>query len=263
MKWLLVPLAAYVVVAALMYFGQRSMLYLPGKNTATTTQLQAFGLQKWPDSGRYLGYLHDPDDAVATVVVFHGNAGDAIDRRYYLDALGFSEARILLAEYPGYGGRAGRPTEDALMANARETLARLRETYPQQPLYAIGESLGAGVVAGAAMEGRSAMTDGILLLTPWNTLTELAAYHYPWLPVRWFLRDRYPSADNVADFPAMKIVVVAERDEIVPARFGRALFDALKEPKALFVVDDARHNDWFAYVDEAWWRTVWSRLHAQ
>ena len=119
----------------------------------------------------------------------------------------------------------------------------------------IGESLGAGVAAAAAAHQRDKVA-GLLLITPWDRLENIAAYHYPWLPVSWFLRDRYDSAANLASFGRPVVVAVAERDSIVPARFGKALYEALSQPKRLTMMKGAEHNDWPSRVDETWWRDI-------
>ena len=264
MKFLLIPIVAYLAIVALVYAGQRSLLYLPGKRGASAAELAAHGLRHWPDAARYRGYLRDAPSAKATVVLFHGNAGEAIDRLHYVEALGFLDARLLLVEYPGYGTRAGRPSEATLLADARETLARLRRAFPDGPLHVIGESLGAGVAAGAVGSRELAAPrpriDGLLLLTPWNTLDAVAKHHYRFLPVRWMLKDRYPSARYLDDLEAMKVVVLAEHDEVVPARLGEALHEALPAPKARVVVDGATHDGWFGRVDRRWWRELWARF---
>ena len=123
-----------------------------------------------------------------------------------------------------------------------------------------GESLGAGVAAAAAKE---ADVDALLLITPWDTLKNVAGHHYPWLPVGWMLRDRYDSVGNLAGFRGRVAVVVAEQDSIVPAKFGRALFATLPEPKRLWTVPDADHNDWGSQVDAAWWESVVGYLYGR
>jgi len=72
--------------------------------------------------------------------------------------------------------------------------------------------------------------------------------------VRWLLRDRYDSVAHLAGFGRPVLVVLAERDTIVPARFGRALYDALAQPKRLVVIEAAGHNDWLLRVDRSWWQ---------
>ena len=74
-------------------------------------------------------------------------------------------------------------------------------------------------------------------------MAHVASYHYPWLPVRWLLRDRYDSVEHLAGF-GRPVVVVASQDDIVPAAFGEALYDALPEPRRLLPMRGAGHNDW-------------------
>jgi fermentation-respiration switch protein FrsA (DUF1100 family) len=111
-------------------------------------------------------------------------------------------------------------------------------------------------VAAAAGSRERDKTAGLLLITPWDRLEHVAAYHYPWLPVKWLLRDRYDSVTHMASFGRPVLVVVAERDSIVPPRFGEALYNSLAEPRQLIVVKAAEHNDWIGRVDETWWREV-------
>ena len=93
-----------------------------------------------------------------------------------------------------------------------------------------------------------------MLITPWDRLAHLASHYYPWLPVRWLLRDRYDTLARLAGFDRPVVVAVAEQDSIVPADFGVALHAALSGPKRLMKINGAGHNDWPDRVDAAWWR---------
>ena len=111
------------------------------------------------------------------------------------------------------------------------------------------------MAAGAGARQRE-RTAGLILITPWDRLAHVASHHYPWLPVKWLLRDRYDSAARLASFDRPVSVVVAGHDSIVPARYGIALHAALGGPKRLMRIDGAGHNDWPGRVDAAWWRAV-------
>lgn len=242
--WSLLPSPA---LAAL----QDQFLYFPAK--AELPELVAGGLRAWPSSQDFKGLLAEPTAPVrATAIVFHGNAGHAGHRRAYAAALAPQGVRVILAEYPGYGPRPGPLGEVSLVNDAEQVIAQAYRQYGA-PLLVIGESLGAGVAAAASARQRD-KTAGLMLITPWDTLQHVAGYHYPWLPVSWLLRDRYDSAANLASFTRPVLVVVAERDSIVPAQFGVALHKGLVAPKQLRVVPGAEHNDWFEHVDDAWWR---------
>jgi len=94
----------------------------------------------------------------------------------------------------------------------------------------------------------------MILLTPWDRLKSVTAYHFPWLPVRWLLRGQYDSIAHLASFERSILVAIAEQDEVVPARFGMALYASLVGRKYLKVVSGAQHNDWKERVDLNWWR---------
>lgn len=230
---------------------QDHFLYFPSK--APLAALVSDQLSAWPGEDDFMGLLAEPRaPARATVIVFHGNAGHAGHRKVYADALVQHGVRVILAEYPGYGPRDGEVGEASFVADAQRTIELAHARFGA-PLLLIGESLGAGVVAAAAARQRDRIA-GLMLITPWDRLAHIASHHYAWLPTSWLLRDRYDSVANLAAFDRPVLVVVAERDRIVPARFGRALHDALGMRRQLRVVPGADHNDWFDRVDAEWWR---------
>jgi alpha-beta hydrolase superfamily lysophospholipase len=244
---------AYAALLLLLALSQTRLLYLPMR--AGVAQLQTASLRAWPSPEAFRGLVAEPRGAArATAIVFHGNAGHAGHRDFYAAALVPLGLRVILAEYPGYGPRDGELGEASFVADARQTIAMAREMHGG-PLLLVGESLGAGVVA-AATSGMPGSADGLLLITPWDRLANVGAYHYPWVPVRWLLRERYDNLLHLRAHAAPVVVAVAERDTIVPARFGRALHDAIGGPKHLLVIAAAEHNDWPYRVDTEWWRAA-------
>ncbi len=121
------------------------------------------------------------------MVVFHGNAGSALDRTPYVAALTPLGYRVLLAEYPGYGARDGELGEKSLVADAVTTAKALAQQY-EGPLYVWGESLGCGVAAAVGATLSPAIA-GLVLITPWKNLPELAHRSNGLLPAKWLVRD--------------------------------------------------------------------------
>ena len=241
---------AWCAIVAGVWLIQERLLYLPERIEIAAAE--SAELRAWPSRDEFRGLIAEPRGAVtATVIVFHGNAGHAGQREYYRWALTDLGVRVILAEYPGYGPRPGRPNERTLVADGGETVALARRLYGE-PLILVGESLGAGVAAAVAATHAGDLA-GLVLLTPWDRLASVAAHHYPWLPVRMLLRDRYDSRGNLASFAQPVLVAVAERDSIVPARYGTALFESLTGPKRLEVIAGAEHNDWHERLDVGWW----------
>lgn len=245
-------LAVLGVLAGITLFHEH-LLYFPAR--ATVAEMAAGPLRPWPSAQDFRGLVAAPaGTARATALVFHGNAGHAGHRAFYAAALVRLGVRVILAEYPGYGPREGSPGEEALIADAERTIALAYESYGA-PLLLVGESLGAAVAAGASARGPERIA-GLLLITPWDRLAHLARHHYPWLPADWLLRGRYDSIAALANYAGPVVVVVAARDDIVPARFGTALHAALGGPKQLVSVAGAGHNDWPARVDAAFWHAA-------
>lgn len=236
---------------------QERMLYFPGKEVPDEKYLLSLNMRFWP-SGRdgYRGFVSMGEARASrgTIVVFHGNAGAAHDRDYYLPALIHLGFRVLLVEYPGYGGRKGKPGEKTFVQDAQETLRQVSSQYGGQ-LYLLGESLGCGVVAAVAKEA-PVRIDGIILITPWDTLLAVAKHHYPWLPVGLFLHDAYDSVGNLKSYAGPVAVIGAEQDEVIPLRHAQALYDSLHTRKKMWIVKDAGHNDWPLIAGPEWWKEI-------
>jgi len=249
-SWLWIA-AVCLGLLAVVFFGQDRLLYFPER--ATVEQVASAGLRPWPSAQDFRGLVAEPTGPVrGTAIVFHGNAGHVGHRAFYAQALSPLGFRVILAEYPGYGPRAGKPGEADFIEDASEVVALAHGLYGG-PLLLVGESLGAAVAA-AAGERQRERTAGLILITPWDRLAHVASHHYPWLPVRWLLRDPYDTLARLARFDRPVVVAVAEQDSIVPANFGVALHDTLIAPKRLMKIGGVGHNDWPGRVDDIWWR---------
>ncbi len=259
----------YLLLVGIIALNQKRMLYFPNPAPPPADELRlADGpmLAIWPaGSGpAFRGYVSAGSNQHApmrgTVVVFHGNAGSARDRGYYLTALERRGYRAILAEYPGYGGRAGELGESSFVADGRETARRALAEFGG-PLWLWGESLGAGVAAAVAAD-RALPVAGVALITPWDSLPDLAQALYWYLPARWLLRDRYDNRDNLSQYPGPAAILVAERDEIIPARHSQRLYEGLREPKRRWIFPEAGHNSWPTHPTAAWWDEVLNWLNA-
>ncbi len=175
----------------------------------------------------------------ARLVVLHGNAGSALDRLSYAAALAPLGIEVWLLEYPGYGPRPGAPSLSSLSEAAVRAVRALAGLGPE-PVLLLGESLGSGV-AGRAVALAPGSVRGVLLVTPYARMSEVAAIHYPFLP-GFLLRDRYAPADDLAGFEGPVALVLAGRDEVVTVGQGRRLYQALRGPRRLWVQEQATHN---------------------
>lgn len=251
-----VAATGYLALVLLLFLMQRRMLYLPDSSEPAGAFLQQQGLAYWSNANSdYRALIGDdpPASPRGTVVVFHGNAGAAWHRYPYVHALQPRGFRVLLAEYPGYGGRAGQPDQPTLVADARETVRQVQAQF-EGPVYLWGESLGSGVVA-AVVADAGISAAGVVLITPWDSLARLAQTHYPYVPARWLIRDRFDNVKNLGSFHNPVAVAIANEDRIVPKHHSMRLYNSLPSPKALWEFDSG-HNDWPISPDHPWWSEV-------
>jgi hypothetical protein len=244
-RLLALALAAAGVLAAVLWLAQRRLLYFPDREARADAdrRARALGLEPWEEGGELLGWRVAAPGARARLVVFHGNAGSALDRGYvaaaFRRALPDVPVEVLLAEYPGYGPRPGAASEPALRAAARAAIAAARRGSPG-PVLVLGESLGAAVAAIAAAE-EPASVDGLLLVTPLASVPAVARRHYPLVPA-FLLRDPWRADRALPGYGGPVAFLVAGADEITFADLGRALHDAYPGRKRLWVEEGASHN---------------------
>lgn len=260
-------------VVVLVWFGilvvlalsQRSMTYFPvaGAADALAREAAVADLEPWTNSnGETIGYRHlpSPEDPRprATFLILHGNAGYAAHRgdlaRLIREALPDHAVSTYILEYPGYGARRGSPSQESLLQAASQAVALIPST---DPLFLVGESLGTGVASAtaAAHPGRIA---GLLLLTPFDSLANVAQFHYPLLPVRWIMLDQFPSMRWLENYPGRTVFILAENDTIVPAPFGKNLYESFAGSKLLLIAGQSDHNNLVHSLTRAEW---WQALH--
>lgn len=177
-----------------------------------------------------------------TVIVFNGNGGNRSYRAPLAAALQAHDIAVLLFDYRGYGGNPGTPTEEGLAADARAALAyvRRRPDVDASRLVYFGESLGSAVAVTLAADHPPA---ALVLRSPFTSMADVGQHHYPVLPVRRLLRDRYASIDRIAQVRSPLLVIAGGRDSIVPLDLSRQLYEAASAPKQWFIEPDADHND--------------------
>ncbi len=237
---------------------QNKFLYFPSSEVPSVRMLASVNMKLWAKSDKDYRGLISAQDAPAhsgTIVLFHGNGGTALDREFYLEPLMKLGFRIILAEYPKYGGRPGKVGEKPFVADGLETVSLAYKQY-SEPIYLLGESLGCGVAAAIAKQTDVPIA-GIILITPWDSLASVAKSLFPFLPVKLVLTDKYDSIDNLKYFPKNISVVAAERDEILPIKHAYNLYEKLPEGrKKMWVIKGAGHNDWPFYTDASLFKEI-------
>lgn len=248
LRSLAVVVAVMLLVVGLAWAFQRRLIYLPDSRPVPPAGALLPGAEEvafaTADGLRLAGWFVPARQRPAglTVLVFNGNAGDRSARAPLADALASAGLSVLLFDYRGYGGNPGSPSETGLAADARAARAYLltRPEVRADSLVYLGESLGAGVAIGLAVEHPPA---ALVLRSPFASLADVGRLHYPYLPVGSLLKDRYDSVGRIAAVASPLLVVAGSADRIIPARQSRQLYDAAREPKRYLEIAGADHND--------------------
>jgi uncharacterized protein len=223
----------YLGLCAALFVLQRSLIYFP--------QARAAG------AGASVSRLATPvgDVLVTTrpraaskaLVYFGGNAEDV---SYSLPgfAAAFPDHALYLLHYRGYGGSAGSPSEAGLVEDGLALFDKVRAQHPH--IVVVGRSLGSGVAVQVASQRQAAR---LVLVTPFDSLEDLAASHYPIFPVRWLLRDTYRSSHFAPRVTAPTTLIAAEHDEVIPRASAELLFTRFAKGIArLEVLPGVGHN---------------------
>lgn len=231
---LLVPVLAYVALCAMLFLAQRKLVYLPDYTHVPRAGTD-YALDR--DDVTLRGWIVNPGRPAA-IVYFGGNA-EAVQANAGDFARWFPGHSVYLLAYRGYGASDGTPAASELLDDALAFFDDVQTRHPGKPVSAIGRSLGSGIAAHVAARRP---VDRLVLVTPFDSLANVAQAHYPWLPVRWLMRERYPAVDALRDYPRPVLVLRAARDEVIPGANTDALLRVL--PRAGVVsIQAAGHND--------------------
>jgi pimeloyl-ACP methyl ester carboxylesterase len=171
------------------------------------------------------------------VLYFGGNAEDTNRSLPDLEAA-FPNHALYLMHYRGYGASTGRPSEKNLTADALALYDQARAEHPQ--ITAIGRSLGSGV---AIQLAAARPVSRLILITPYNSLVELAAGQYSIFPIRWLMHDTFESFHYAPKVTAPTLLLEAENDEVVPKKSTEALFASFAQGLAVLkVITGTGHN---------------------
>ncbi|MES2898456.1 MAG: alpha/beta fold hydrolase [Pseudomonadota bacterium] len=226
-------LSLYALACLALWLMQHSLIYFPQPrrfgDPASVIEMKVPGAQLVVSARRVSG----PD----AVIYFGGNAEDVSGSLPSLEAA-FPSHALYLPHYRGYGGSSGKPSEAALFADALAIFDQLRTTHPNITL--IGRSLGSGVALHVASLRTAAR---LVLVTPYDSIAELAGQQFPFVPVRYLLSDKFESWRFA---PAVKVpttIIAASHDEVIPMASTRRLLSRFTPGVATFVVvDQAGHN---------------------
>jgi len=237
----------YLLLLLLMVWFEESLIFFPSRYPQGDWQPAGLDIHDaWfeADDGTRLHGWYVPHPNPRAVVLFaHGNAGNVTHRIDQLWRLHHTvKVSVLVFDYRGYGRSDGAPDEQGILADTRAARRWLAEKsgVPEDKLVFLGESIGCGVLVDlASRDGARAL----VLQSPFTSLPEIGAYHYPWLPARLMMRNRLDSMAKIGRYHGPLLICHGEADTIIPFEHGQRLFNAANEPKQLVALPGHDHND--------------------
>ena len=240
-------LIAYLSIVVALYLAQRSMIYFPDKHVAELPTLTDINVEvltvTTEDDLNLRGWHVQAKPNQPTIVFFHGNASR--HEASLWKSLPFIESQgygFLSIGYRGYGGNAGKPSEQGFYADSRAFInALIKSGVAENDIILYGQSIGTGVAVQMATEYPNARA--IILESPYTSLVDVAAAKYFFVPVRLLLKDRFDSLSKIPDIKTPTLIIHGRNDRIIPFKYGQTLYDAANAPKKLIALDGVGHND--------------------
>jgi pimeloyl-ACP methyl ester carboxylesterase len=200
--------------------------------------------------GTRLHAWHFKAEADAPLVIYFG--GNAEEVSWMLDQLRERKSGNgwLLVDYRGYGSSGGAPSEEALVGDALAWHDYAAKSHSR--IFAFGRSLGSGVAVRLAAERK---LEGLILVTPYDSMVAVGKHHYPLLPVGLLLKHRFDSLALAPKLGTPLLCIAATRDEVVPIAHARRLYEAWAGPKR-WVELPATHNTTDGHPE------LWANLQA-
>jgi fermentation-respiration switch protein FrsA (DUF1100 family) len=240
-----VGLAAYGGIVGGLYVCQRRLLYHPCTMRPVLGDLAADGVDAveitTADGLGLLAWYRPPSPQRPVILYLHGNGGHIGYRAERLRRLAREGYGVLLAEYRGFGGNPGQPSERGLVIDAEAAAAFLAsEGIAPARTVLWGESLGSGVAIHLAATRAVA---AIVLEAPFTSIAACAQRHYPFVPAAWLVRDKFDSLSRIGRIHAPLLVMHGGRDRVVPVSHGRRLLAAARAPKEGWFPPQAGHEN--------------------
>ncbi|MCP4092663.1 MAG: alpha/beta hydrolase [Planctomycetes bacterium] len=224
----------YVAICVLLFIFQRKLIYFPVEDSGAAPGASAFSEL---EDHTLRGWVLNP--AAKNAILYYGGNGEAIEGNLSSFQNLWPNHAIFLFAYRGYGGSEGSPSEEGLYEDALAIFDKANEKFDKVSL--VGRSLGSGVATYVAANRKA---HKLILITPFDSITAIAQQQYPILPVKYLLLDRYDSLGRVPEIDEKTLIVMAEKDQIVPRKNSDRLASAFKkEQLEVVIVPGAGHND--------------------
>ena len=201
------------------------------------------------DGKRIHGWFHAVSKSRSLLLWFHGNAGNLADRMDHLQILSLLGVNVFAIDYRGYGKSEGSPDEEGIYrdADAAYRFSTEEKGFDPARIIIYGISLGSAVAVDLAARKRCA---GLILSAPFTSARAMARRMFRIPFIEYFPRTRFDNLGKIAQIRTPVLILHGTQDELVPFEMGKRLFEVANEPKTLFPVEGAGHNDIYVIAEE-------------
>lgn len=232
----------YLAICLLVSLREPHMIYLPSRGfigTPADVGLKYEDVTLTTADGVRIHAWHIPGASATTVLFLHGNAGNISYRLEKIALLHQLGVGVFILDYRGYGRSEGRPNETGTYQDALAAWDYLAAR--QRPVVLYGESLGCGVAVELATRKP---VRGVILEAPFTSIADVGQRLFPYLPVRWLVRNRYENLRKMPLVTAPILILHSRDDEIFSFDHAERLYAAARAPKKLVALRGG-HNDAF------------------
>jgi hypothetical protein len=237
----------YLLIVLVMMFLEEQLIFFPSRYPQGEWRIDGLGIEdahfSSADGTRLHGWFHPHESPRAVVLFAPGNAGNVTNWTDVAQLLRKDmRVSVLIFDYRGYGRSEGKPNEAGILADARAARAWLakRTGVAEKDIVLMGRSLGGSVMVDLASKDGAR---GLVLESTFTSIPDVAAVHYPWIPVRMLMRTRLDSLNKIGNYHGPLLMSHGDRDDLVPHSMGRRLFEAANEPKTFVSLAGGGHND--------------------
>jgi len=187
-------------------------------------------------------------------IIFQGINGNACGRAHFFDLLSGFNANFLVFEYPGYGQDGNTPGQNLILEKALALLKHIDSLNTDRlPVYIVAESFGTGV---ATFVANKTKVNGLILISPYTSLANIAQSRYPWLPVKFFMKNPFPASEWAAQIKTPVLIFHGTEDLTIPIGFAREQFAAFTGEKEMVEIPGAGHHN----IKEIAWNIIRKKL---
>jgi uncharacterized protein len=240
----------WLCALALLWIFQRHLLYMAPRTPAGPPPAgYAAVMIETTDGLRLTAWYRPAAVGQPTIVLFSAQGASLGWSAEWSEGFAESGMGLLLVSFRGFDGNPGAPSEQGLYSDGRAALAWLAAQGVAKPVL-VGLSLGTGVAAEMAAEAATRPPDwpsavapqALVLLSPYESIPDMAAMRYPIFPVRLLAKDRFDTRAKMGGLHLPVLVVHGEIDELIPFAQGKAVYDAAVAPKQFVGLPDTGHN---------------------